>query len=343
MMGEVLDAMETQRSRKEVSHMTFNFKPALKPTMYFIGVTTTYSSIMNIFPRWAAELQLEAAIVGIDLPLNADVGLYREVVSFIKHDPLSLGALVTTHKMNILKAAKEDFYYLDPYATVFEEISSISKRNGRLEGYAKDPISSGLAMEAFIPENFWDEHRGEVLILGSGGSALAISAYLANKEHGKNVPTKITLTNHHEGKLVEARRILSRIETDVIFDFQLCKTPSATDNLVSNMAPYSMVVNATGMGKDIPGSPITNTVIFPKNTVVWELNYRGSLDFFHQAQKQQEERNLQVIDGWIYFIHGWTQVIAEVFHVEINSTAFRNLAKVAEPYQQLKVGETNGQ
>jgi hypothetical protein len=27
--------------------------------------------------------------------------------------------------------------------------------------------------------------------------------------------------------------------------------------------------------------------------------------------------NLQIEDGWTYFIHGWTRVIAEVFHLDI--------------------------
>ncbi len=28
---------------------------------------------------------------------------------------------------------------------------------------------------------------------------------------------------------------------------------------------------------------------------------------------QEDARRLQVEDGWVYFLHGWTQVIAEVF------------------------------
>ena len=86
-----------------------------------------------------------------------------------------------------------------------------------------------------------------------------------------------------------------------------------------------MVINATGLGKDRPGSPLTDTARFPGKSVVWELNYRGELDFLKQARKQQLEQQLQVEDGWIYFIHGWTQVIAEVFHLEI--TAGSNLGK----------------
>jgi shikimate 5-dehydrogenase len=75
--------------------------PAATPTMYFIGVTTGSSSIMRVFPRWAEHLGLEATITGIDLPLDDTAEHYRDVVEFIKQDPLSLGALVTTHKLNL--------------------------------------------------------------------------------------------------------------------------------------------------------------------------------------------------------------------------------------------------
>ena len=36
-----------------------------------------------------------------------------------------------------------------------------------------------------------------------------------------------------------------------------------------------------------------------------------------QAEAQRERRGLLIEDGWTYFIHGWTQVIAEVFHIDI--------------------------
>ena len=131
---------------------------AARPTIYFIGVTTAKSSIMKVFPLWAKEVGLDDAVIkGIDIEIHAEPEVYREVVSFIKNDPLSMGALVTTHKIDIYNAAKELFDYLDPYARMFGELSSISKKGGRLEGHAKDPISSGLAMEGFIPEGFWEK------------------------------------------------------------------------------------------------------------------------------------------------------------------------------------------
>ena len=77
------------------------------------------------------------------------------------------------------------------------------------------------------------------------------------------------------------------------------------------------MINATGLGKDAPGSPLTDSVEFPENGYVWEFNYRGDLVFLDQAFSQKEKKNLTIEDGWIYFIHGWTRVVAEVFHIEI--------------------------
>ena len=62
---------------------------------------------------------------------------------------------------------------------------------------------------------------------------------------------------------------------------------------------------------------------------MWELNYRGELDFLHQAERQSEKCNIVIEDGWIYFLHGWTQVIAEVFHLDLTPEIFAQLDEAA--------------
>jgi shikimate dehydrogenase len=99
---------------------------------------------------------------------------------------------------------------------------------------------------------------------------------------------------------------------------------------MQSLPDYSIVINATGMGKDIPGSPITNEGLFPKNGIAWEFNYRGELDFMHQALAQKVARNLHVEDGWLYFVHGWTQVVAQVLHVDLTPELFDRLNEAAE-------------
>ena len=290
--------------------------PATEPTMYFIGVTTGQSSIMRIFPIWAKALGIQGCLKGIDIAIHAPAEDYRAAVEFIRSDPLSLGALVTTHKIDLLNACRDLFDELDPYAQQFGEISSISKRDGRLWGHAKDPISVGLALDSFLPAEHWRKYpEAQACVLGAGGSALAVCAYLAHEKHGDAVPARIQMDNRSVGRLAEAVHLLGN--SRVQMSFNLCPIPEWNDRIVEALPEGSLVINATGMGKDRPGSPLTDKCRFPMNGVIWEFNYRGSLEFMHQAEAQREERGLQIENVWTYFIHGWTQVIAEVFHIDI--------------------------
>ncbi len=306
-------------------------EPATEKTLYFIGVTTGQSSIMKVYPRWAKEaLGLEDTVIkGIDLEIHAPDEEYRKVVDFIKNDPLSMGALVTTHKIDLFNAAKDMFEYLDPYATMFGELSSISKKDGRLEGYAKDPISSGKTLDSFVLDNYWDEKGGELLIIGAGGSAIAICSHLLKPENGANIPSKVVIANRSTPRLEEIERLIKEINPNVPAEFYLTPDTLDNDRVLAMMKPNSLIINATGLGKDRPGSPLTDHCEYPKDSLVWELNYRGDLTFMKQAQAQAEEKNLFIEDGWTYFIHGWTQVIAEVFHIDITGPVFDACEKIA--------------
>jgi shikimate dehydrogenase len=83
------------------------------------------------------------------------------------------------------------------------------------------------------------------------------------------------------------------------------------------------------MGKDTPGSPVTDAGLFPRNGIAWEFNYRGELDFLHQALAQADSRGVRVEDGWLYFVHGWTQVVAQVLHVDLTPELFARLEQAA--------------
>ena len=301
---------------------------ATRPTMYFVGVTTGQSSINRIFPIWAEALGLDAQIKGIDVSLHAPAEDYRAVVEFIKNDPLSLGALVTTHKIDLYNACTDLFEYFDPYACQFGEISSISKQGTKLCGHAKDPISVGLALDSFLPADHWRKYpKAQACVLGAGGSALAVCAYLQHEKHGDNVPARIQMNNRSVPRLQKAIQLLESGRVPI--SYNLCPVPEWNDKVVEAMPEGSMVINATGMGKDRPGSPLTDACRFPEHGIVWEFNYRGTLEFMHQAEAQQKERSILIEDGWTYFIHGWTQVIAEVFHIDITGERLALCDKLA--------------
>ena len=137
------------------------------------------------------------------------------------------------------------------------------------------------------------------------------------------------MVNRSAGRLARAREMVESIHTDIQVEYICNQDAVKNDALMAAMPDYSLVINATGMGKDTPGSPITNAGQFPRHGVAWEFNYRGELDFLHGALRQTASRNLTVEDGWLYFVHGWTQVIAQVLHVDLTSELFNRLEAIA--------------
>jgi shikimate dehydrogenase len=300
------------------------------PTFYFIGVTTGKSSIMKVFPLWMKVIGREEVIMeGVDCKIHGDPEEYRKAVAQIKYDPLSLGALVTTHKIDLLTAARDMFDYLDPYAMITDEVSSISKLEGRLEGHAKDPLTSGASLDAIIEKGYFARTKGDVLCFGAGGSAIATLLHLINKKDKGDRPRKFTFVNRSQGRLDHAKEMVGGLNTDIEIEYICNSDPAINDKIMEKFAPGSIVINATGMGKDTPGSPVTWEGKFPMNSIAWEFNYRGELDFLHQSLAQIESRKVKVEDGWLYFVHGWTQVVAQVLHFDLTPALFDKLNEAA--------------
>lgn len=308
------------------------YEPATSPTLYFIGVTTGKSSIMKVFPAWAEYLGLKNAVIkGIDFKLHDDPSAYRKAVEFIRDDPLSMGALVTTHKIDLFHASRDLFDVIDPHALLMDETSCISKRNGKLVCHAKDPISSGLSIDGFLGESYFEKNDTDLFSMGAGGSTIALTWHLMRKSRGNNVPARIVVTNRSQHRLDEIRRIHEQVESTVPVEYLLAENPEDNDAVLKTLKPGSLVINATGLGKDAPGSPLTDAAIFPERSVAWDLNYRGDLIFLDQARRQRGAKSLQIEDGWTYFIHGWTQVIAEVFDIVIPTAgpSFDRISEIA--------------
>jgi shikimate dehydrogenase len=152
------------------------------PTFYFVGVTTGKSSINKVFPLWMEVLgRPEVVLEGIDHKIHDDPEVYRATVAQMKYDPNSLGALVTTHKLDCFAAAEDMFDYFDPYAQVTRELSSISKRDGRLEGHAKDPITAGLSLDHIIEPGYFARTGGHILCLGRAVRRWLLCSTLSTK------------------------------------------------------------------------------------------------------------------------------------------------------------------
>jgi shikimate 5-dehydrogenase len=293
--------------------------------MRFVGVSTASSSIMKVFPLWSDILGLDAELVGLDVPLDAPAEAYRRAVAEIRDDPACVGALVTTHKIAVFDAARDMFDELDEFAASVGEISSIAVRGGRTLGAAKDPLTAGLALEEVLADDHF-AGGAQALVLGAGGAGTAIGWYLGRRP---DPPARMTFVDTEPTRLAHLREVVQAHAPSVELRTLTTADADVTAELAA-LPPGSLVVNATGLGKDRPGSPLAASARFPEGAVVWELNYRGTLEFLAQARAQEEERRLTVVDGWRYFIHGWSQVIAEVFDLPMEPARVAELAKAAE-------------
>lgn len=307
---------------------------AMPPTdgvLAFIGVTASASSINEVFPGWAQILGLAGArLEPVDLPLDCDDGSYRTIVERIRDDVTWRGALVTTHKVRLLRAARDLFDALDTHARLCGEVSCVSVDGGRVLGHAKDPITSGRALRDLLAPDHFRTTGGDVVCLGAGGAGLAIAMHLRTGRDARDRPARLALVDTDPDRLEECRSALAAVDGgDRRIQLHLSDGPPANDALVAAAPPGSLIVNATGLGKDRPGSPTSDAVTFPERAVVWELNYRGDRPFLAQAAGQADARDLRVADGWRYFIHGWSEVIAEVFDVELTADVMEALGAEA--------------
>lgn len=286
----------------------------------FVGVTTGSSSIVRIFPRWRDVLGLPADVelAGHDIPLGEPAERFREAVAWLRDDPANLGALVTTHKIDVVRWARDLFDELDEHAERLGEVSCIARRGGRLLGWAKDPITAARALDGFVPPGAIPA-GADALVLGAGGAGSAIAEHLLRRA---DRPRRVVVTDRDPARLA---RLGALGEVEAVL-----AEGDVNDRLLGSLPPGSVVVNATGMGKDRPGSPVGDGARFPERGAVWELNYRGERDFLRQAQAQAADRALRVEDGWRYFVYGWTAVMEEVFQRPLTEDDVDRLSREAE-------------
>lgn len=295
----------------------------------FVGVSTGQSSIRRIFPRWRSRFGLgeDVEILGCDLPLHAPPDLYRQVVRRVREDPGTVGAVITSHKMDLFNAAQDLFEELDKPARLLGEVSVIARRQGRLHGWAKDPTTVGHAIDR-LPQPA--QAATDVLCFGAGGAGHAIAYHFLTRGYPNDGPRQMIFTDRDPERLDSIQALKRKTASPVKLHTILSDDPYTHDRLMAALPDNSLVINATGMGKDLPGSPVTDAGQFPLGGIAWDLNYRGERHFLEQARRQTESRAVHVADGWEYFIYGWAYCLEEVFDRRLSREDLELLAADAQ-------------
>ena len=227
-------------------------------------------------------------------------------MAFIKADPLSLRR-ARHHAQDrplqgLPRPLRRDRSACPPDGG--DELPVQAGRQARLPCQGPDLLRASRSTTS-SPELTSSGPGAELFSIGAGGSTIALTWHMMRPERGADRPSRIIVSNRSAGAARRdpphpcARwRAPSRWTT--------CSPPSAADNdaVVARLKPGSLVINATGLGKDAPGSPLTDAARFPEGGIAWDLNYRGDLVFLDQARAQQAERR-PADRGRLDLLHPW--------------------------------------
>ena len=271
-------------------------------TVWFVGVSTAGSLIHEAMGRWGPLLGGDIEVEGRDLPLDAPDGAFRKLLDDLGRNDRALGAVVTSHKVAVFRAGSDRFARLDDAALACGEVNAVRRTPEGLVGFARDPVSVGRVVDRIWPAGGASGPAGagrgdQVVCLGAGGTAVALGRHLLARPR----PPGLVFADRRPEAIAHLRAALGPAVTTHV-------GPGPWDRLVAGAAAGALVVNATGMGKDRPGAPLSASATFPPQGVVWELNYRGDLPLPARARAQGVEAH----DGWSLFCQGWAAALAAV-------------------------------
>jgi shikimate 5-dehydrogenase len=275
----------------------------MTPWLWFVGVTTGQSLIHRAFPLWMAAYGYDVRLAGRDLPLGASPAEYRALVHELAGDAAVAGAVVTAHKVALLRAARPEFKALDDLARECGEVNAIRSGPSGLMGFARDPVSVGWEAERIWPSG---DHA---VCLGAGGTAIALGRHLLGRPAP---PARMVFADRAPQAAANLCAVLEPRAAARGVDLVIETGPGPWDGLIAASPPCALVVNATGLGKDLRGEPVSPAARYPAGAVVWELNYRGDLAMLRQAREQARERDLRVHDGWGLFCCGWGAALGPI-------------------------------
>jgi len=323
----------------------------------FVGVNTSGSVAHAVFGRWAAVLGRPWALRSIDLPATTPPEAFRGLVSAMRRNPSVDGAVITAHKLRVYRACGPDLDRRDWLTGITHEINALAT-GPVLAGYARDAVSLAHVLPVLIRSTGVGTARDlHVLCLGAGGAATALllALYLdtdpgagvaagqgaepgpeagAGRRAGTGLredpPASVTFADVDPRALTDLRAVAARAGISPRqLSFIHVREPADCDALVASLRSPGLVVNATGLGKDIPGSPVTDRARFGPDILAWDLNYRGDLAFLRHAAAA----GARTMDGWDYFVAGWAGGLTAIAGTVFSSGLLARFARAAAPFR----------
>ena len=296
-----------------------------RPLVLFVGTSTGGSLAHTVFDGWAAALGRPWTLRGVDLPPDTPPETYRRLLTAMRGNPRVRGAVITAHKLRLYRACATELTTRDRLVDLTREINTLVTGDttpGSAAGYANDARSLTAILGSYAGQR--------IVCLGAGGAGTALLLALhLDVETGtpRPDPPRMVFADIDASALAGLRAVADRIGARP----DLVHLSGPADDLVAGAA---LVVNATGLGKDRPGSPVTDRAPFGPGAVAWDLNYRGDLTFLRQAAA----RGVSTMDGWEYFVAGWAGALTAIAGVPFGPHVPAALTTAAAPHRPRGAG-----
>lgn len=306
-----------------------------RPNVYFLGIRTAGSAAHKAFPVWTDAMGWDATLVGVDIPRDSACATYHDFLAMMKADRLCVGTQVTAHKVRVHDCLAAELAECDPDVQLLGEVGAIATTGRGFAGFSPDMLALGAELSAMLAGQKGRFAMTELVILGGGGAGRAIA--LAGARLGNGRVSKITLTERSaevRAELAGKVKEIAALNRDIDFDIQ---DGEANNEVVERSAPGSLIVNATGVGKDAAGSPISVNVRFPPGAVAWDLNYRGDLGFLRCATAQSGSREVMALDGWNYFVRNWFECLMRLAGQVPSTSRFERFCRASDSVRRQAV------
>jgi shikimate dehydrogenase len=299
------------------------------PLILFVGIDTGGSLVHAVFDRWAALLERPWTLRGLDLPAATPPETYRLLMSIMRDNPAVDGAVITAHKLRLFRACAPELTRRDWLTDATHEVNTLATGQ-TVDGYA-------LSLTRILPVPIGGLN---VLCLGAGGAATALLLALhldfaTGTAAQPQQPARVVFTDTDPRALDDLRAVASRARiAPHRLAYVSVSDPRDTDALLAELPAPALVVNATGLGKDAPGSPLTDRAPFHPAILAWDLNYRGALTFLRQASNG----GAATVDGWDYFVAGWAGSLTAIAGTPFTDDLLTRFAQAAAPHRPSATG-----
>jgi shikimate dehydrogenase len=294
-----------------------------KRKIVFLGASASRSHVHAYFPHWASILGEDATISSYELPIGAPPDAYSEFGEFLLRDAENIGCVITNHKLDAYRLCLDFHFPLEPTSRALEVVSCMRRANGSLIGNAEEVQAVDRAIQTIC----WRRDGGqfsEVIIFGAGGAGRALAYSIARRVHIHHI-AKITVTDTNPHRIADLARLANDWATRIPIRAALVGHGTTNDDIVEAAISPALIINATGLGKDFEGSPVSSSLVFPTGSTLWDLNYRGDLEYLAHGRAQSD---VSTHSGFELFVSSWIEALSYIFAVPVTNAlvnSFRNV------------------